>query len=117
MNSILTFVKQYVGINGNYDPHFDSQIIACINSVFMAMRQFGIGPEDGFTISGDKETWQDFIGGDADLLSAVPIYVAIRVKIMFDPPSAQSVLQAMKDTVAEFEWRLNAQVDPDDTFD
>ena len=54
MDSILTSIKQLLGIMEDYE-HFDKDIIMHINTVFMVLRQLGVGPEEGFSIS-DKST-------------------------------------------------------------
>ena len=49
--------------------------------------------------------------GNSDVLlptqKAVKTYVGQKVKLIFDPPTNASLLQALKDSVAEFEWTLN----------
>ncbi len=51
-NSILNTTKKILGIDPLYRP-FDVDIVTHINSVFSVLTQLGIGPEDGFFISGD----------------------------------------------------------------
>ena len=43
MDSILTSIKKLLGIDESY-THFDVDIIMHINSVFMTLRQLGVGP-------------------------------------------------------------------------
>ena len=50
MDSILTSIKKLLGITEDY-THFDADIIMHINGVFMILRQLGVGPEGGFSIS------------------------------------------------------------------
>lgn len=109
MESILTSIKKLLGIAEEYD-HFDDDIIMHINTVFMTLTQLGIGPADGFTISGDEFEWTDFV--PINEVAAVKSYVYLRVKLLFDPPLNSSVLASMERTIAEFEWRLNVAVDP-----
>lgn len=110
MESILTSVKKLAGLTEEYD-HFDPDIIMYINSVFMILNQVGVGPEDGFYIEDYGETWDDY-SEDMILIQGVKTYVSARVRKMFDPPSNSTIMQALNDTIREFEWRLNLAVDP-----
>lgn len=99
-----------LGITEDYE-HFDQDIIIHINSVFMILRQLGVGPENGFSITGKTETWTDFTS-DIDQLESIKTYIYMRVKLIFDPPQTSFVIEAMNKQIAEFEWRLNVEVDP-----
>lgn len=77
-----------------------------INSVFMVLNQLGVGPDEGFTISDDSATWSDFLGKDKSL-EGVKTYVYMKVRMIFDPPTSSSVMDSMKRSIDEFEWRLN----------
>lgn len=110
MESILTSVKKLLGITEEY-KHFDSDLIMHINSVLMVLSQIGVGPENGFTISGDDETWFDFLLENSQL-ELVKSYVFLKVKLLFDPPMGSAVIEAINRQISEFEWRLNVAVDP-----
>ena len=69
MDSILTSIKKLLGITEEYDT-FDNDLITHINSVFMILNQMGVGPKEGFKITADSETWEDFIS-DSLLYEAV----------------------------------------------
>lgn len=105
MESILTSIKKLLGIAEEYN-HFDPDIIMHINSVFMILTQMGVGPEEGFIIEDDTTTWIDFIG-DKTTIEAVKSYIYLKVKLLFDPPLAGSVSEAMNRMISELEWRLN----------
>ena len=110
MDSILNSVKKILGITDSYE-HFDADIIMHINSVFLILNQMGVGPDTPFTISDSSETWSDFTP-DIDLIPMVKTYVALKVRMIFDPPTQGSVSEAMKNQIAECEWRLNVACDP-----
>lgn len=110
MESILTSVKKLAGLTEEYD-HFDPDIIMYINSVFMILNQVGVGPKNGFYIEDYGETWDDY-SKDPMIIHGVKTYVSARVRKMFDPPSNSTIMQALNDTIREFEWRLNLAVDP-----
>ena len=112
MESILNTIKKLLGITTEYKA-FDADLVVYINSAFSILRQLGVGPEEGFSISGADETWDDFIAEDPARLRLVRSYVYMKVRLMFDPPTQSSaLLESMKEQVREFEWRLNVEVDP-----
>ena len=39
-------------------------------------------------------------------------YIGLKVRLIFDPPTSGSVMQAYKELISEYEWRLNVTVDP-----
>lgn len=110
MESILTSVKQMLGIVEEYE-HFDVDLIMHINSVFTILNQLGIGPSEGFTITDKNAVWSDFTSNKPELES-VKTYVALKVRLIFDPPASSAVMESMNKLISEFEWRLNIAVDP-----
>lgn len=106
MESILTSIKKLLGIEEEY-THFDADIIMHINSVFMILHQLGVGPSEGFSISDKTATWDEFIPEDNPKFLAVKTYMHHKVKLLFDPPLSSAVMEATKNVISEFEWRLN----------
>lgn len=109
MNSILTSIKKLLGIEEEY-THFDMDIIMHVNAALMSLSQLGVGPDDGFFISDASALWADLLGTRTDI-EAVRLYVAMKVRLMFDPPSTSYVLDAMERQLREMEWRLNLKID------
>ena len=109
MDSILTSIKKLLGIDESY-THFDVDIIMHINSVFMTLRQLGVGPPEGFRITGAYETWDEFIDDD-QYLDAVKTYVYQKVGLIFDPPTNSAHLAALENLTKEFEFRLNVEAE------
>lgn len=107
--SILTSIKKLLGITEEY-THFDADIIMHINSVFMILMQYGIGPANGFSITGDSEVWSDFLS-DATWLEMVKSYVYLKVKLIFDPTQSGTVIGSIEKLIAEFEWRCQEEQD------
>lgn len=107
MDSILTSIKKLLGIQEEYE-HFDVDIIMHINTAFMVLTQLGVGPEEGFTIDDKYDVWTDFT---TENLEAVKTYVYLKVRIVFDPPSSSTVMEAINRQISEYEWRLNVAVD------
>lgn len=111
MSSILQTVKKQLGIQPDY-THFDNDIIMCINSAFFILNQLGVGPEEPFFIAGEEEEWEDFISeGDIEL---VKLYVPLRVRLSFDPPSNSYIVDSINKQLTEFEFRMNVQAEKDD---
>jgi hypothetical protein len=105
--SILDSTKKALGLSFEYDV-FDSDIIMHINSAFSTLNQLGLGPEEGFMIEDDHETWDTFLGNDKRL-NSVKSYVYLRVRLLFDLPGNSFAVSAMKEQIQELEWRLNVQ--------
>ncbi len=105
--SILSSIKKLLGIGEDY-TNFDTDIILHINTTFMVLHQLGVGPQEGFSITGKKEKWDDFID-EEDNLEAVKSYIHLKVKLIFDPPTHGPTLEAFKESIKELEWRLNVQ--------
>ena len=109
MESILTSIKKLLGIEEDY-KQFDTDIIIHINTVLMGLTQIGVGPEEGFAITDEYSTWEDFIG-DKPYLNSAKSYMYLRVRTLFDPPLSSAALDSMKKLADEFEWRLQVAVE------
>ena len=105
VDSILTSVKKIIGISED-DSSFDSDIIMAINTVLMAVTQMGIGPATGYSIEDDSSTWDDFLDGNKNL-EAVKTYVCLKVRLIFDPPQSSTMIEAIRQNIAECEWRIS----------
>jgi hypothetical protein len=109
-DSILTSVKKGVGGIIEMDQSFDDDIIMSINTVFSKLTQLGVGPRKGFRITDKSTTWSDFVGDDPRL-DMVKSFVVLSVRMMFDPPTNGTLAQSYEKQIAEYEWRLNVQVE------
>lgn len=103
--SILEITKKLLGLTKEYDS-FDTDIIVHINTVFSNLTQMGIGPEEGFTITGYSETWDQFITSSELKTQQVKSYMALKVKSLFDPSANGNVSEAIKNAISEMEYRL-----------
>lgn len=113
--SILTSIKKLLGIDENY-THFDADIIMHINSVFSILTQMGVGPANGFSITGKDEQWSEFIADNVNAFSLVKSYVYQKVRLLFDPPLSSAAIESINRQISEFEWRLFVAADlVDDT--
>lgn len=111
-DSILKTIKKMLGVPEGYN-HFDTDVIIHINSVFMSVTQIGVGPANGFAITGDTETWNDFVSDELDVhLNSVISLVYLKVKLLFDPGALSStVIDSMNRQIAELEYRIREAVE------
>ena len=109
-DSILDTIKKMLGLDPDYTP-FDTDIIVHINGALMVLRQLGIGPAEGYSITDSDELWSDFLGSDK-MLEAVKAFVYLKVKSVFDPPQSSVAMEAIQKQIEEYTWRLNVAVDP-----
>ena len=115
MDSILDSIRKLLGIQPEYTS-FDEDIIVAINTSFATLNQLGVGPEGGYMIEDNTQTWNDYI--TTTNLNMVKTYVHLKSRLLFDPPTG-GVLDAIKNQLAELEFRLYVEVDPkvnDETF-
>lgn len=108
--SILNSIKALLGPDSDYTV-FDSDIIIFINGALSTLTQLGIGPSEGFKITGSRERWEDLLGDYQDIES-VKTFIYLKVRMLFDPPTSSFVLSAMQKECDELAWRLNVAVDP-----
>lgn len=109
MDSILTSIKKLLGITEDYEE-FDQDIIMHINSVLSILKQLGVGSTNGFYIEDDSSTWADLLGSNTNL-ELIKSYVYMKVRLMFDPPTSSSVMEAINNNISELEWRIVAEVE------
>lgn len=109
-DSILMTIRKLVCGNP-YADHFDTDLLVHINACFSILNQLGVGPENGFIVTDETQSWSSYIA-DNYILNMVKTYVTLKVKKIFDPPLTSSVLEAMDKEINQLEWRLNVAVDP-----
>lgn len=109
-DSILMTIRKLV-CGDPYADHFDTDLLVHINACFSLLNQLGVGPENGFVVTDETQSWSSYSDNDR-ILNMVKTYVTLKVKKIFDPPLTSSVLEAMDKEIKELEWRLNVAVDP-----
>ena len=109
-DSILMTIRKLV-CGDPYADHFDTDLLVHINACFSILNQLGVGPENGFVVTDETQSWSSYIA-DNYRLNMVKTYVTLKVKKIFDPPLTSSVLEAMDKEISQLEWRLNVAVDP-----
>jgi hypothetical protein len=103
--SILKSIKKVLNLGDDYDV-FDVDTLMHINSVFSTLHQLGVGPDQGFMIEDDLQTWDAFLGADPRL-NNIKTYIYLRVRLLFDPPQTGYHTKALEDQIKELEWRIN----------
>lgn len=103
MNNIVDTIKKMLGLEPDYNA-FDVEIINHINTVIMTLADIGVCKE-GFHVDDGTETWEDLLIDQHDLHS-VKTYIHLKVRLIFDPPASQSVIDSYNNIAKEIEWRL-----------
>lgn len=107
-SSILVSVRSMCNVD-EADTGFDYQLIPLINSQMMiAHHQLGIGI-NGFNITGESETWSDWLSTGESKLAAIKTWLGYSVLLLFDPPDNGTVLKAIQETLAKTEWMLESK--------
>lgn len=108
MDSVLNSIKKLLGIQESYTI-FDADLIMHINSTFAMLNQIGIGPKEGFMIEDSYTTWDEYITQANE--SMVKSYIYLKVRLLFDPPSNNSLTESINRQLSELEWRLYLEGD------
>lgn len=112
--SILGTIKSMLGVS-DLDDAFDTDILVNINSAFSTLYQVGVGSDSHYFVLTGEETWQD-VFLEEDLVDFIKLYTYMKVKLIFDPPTNASILQALTDQINEVEYRILLQADPAEYF-
>lgn len=111
-DSILDSVK--LALDG-IDPDntdFDDQLILQINGILRILYRLGVGTK-GFRVTDRTQVWSDFLGNqENDIRDMVPLYVGLKIKYYWDPPTTGASTNALKEMIDELEFTLNIYVDP-----
>lgn len=116
-DSILSSVKKLVGISEE-DESFDLDIMLHINAASSILFQLGV-LERPYTVTSKDDTYGDLIpGGTDDVVNQIKMYFVYKVRLGFDSSTLSSaVIQVLKESIREAEWRLMVSFNPSDTFE
>lgn len=109
-DSILDSIKDSLGISQE-DNDFDQEVLMHINAVLSTLFQIGVDFNNEKHIIDKEDTWQDVFLDNEDIVDLAKLYIYLKVKMMFDPPSSSFVLDAMNKQAAELEWRIHVEVE------
>lgn len=110
MDSILNNVKKLLGIDGD-DDSFDVDVMTIINSTILSLAQMGIGPPNGFIVTSIENEWADWIVTPTINLEGIKTYLYLKTKLIFDPPTNSTVIEAFNKSLSELEWRMMLAVE------
>lgn len=105
LDSILNTTKKLLDVHIE-DDSFDVDILTYINSTFSILSQMGVGPTVPLYIVDASTPWSAFTEGNPELNMA-RAYVGNKARLLFDRTGTSFSLEAVKELVKEFEWRLN----------
>lgn len=111
--SILDSVKLYLGFEPETtsdDDVLNAQIKSAINATLFILMQIGIGPAEGFKITGSTETWGDFME-DMTRFQIVEEYVNLKTRMLFDTPQNASLCEVYNKQLDMMEGRLRIQAE------
>ena len=104
MVSILDSIKSLLGIDVS-DINFDTELIIHINGAIAVLSQLGVGPKTGYLIIDKNNQWNEFIGERTDL-EFIKSDIYLRVRLIFDPPQNSFLVDAIKESIKEYDWRI-----------
>lgn len=107
---IIDSLKDYLGIQKE-DKAFDQDIILHTNNAFSVLYQIGIGQTKPMRISDSNETWVGLFSDYDKILDLIKEYTFLRVRLLFDPPQNASVMESLKQTISECEYRILMDMD------
>jgi len=106
MSGILGSIKTLLGIPVD-ETSFDDQLVILINSNLSILSQIIYGPDVVFQITTTYGDIDDFIHSNEAVAALAQTYLLHKVRLSFDPPASSTVLAALKEIIAEEEWRLS----------
>lgn len=104
IESILDSVKQTLGLSVT-DTSFDQSLLIFINAVLFDLREMGIGPTAGFSVSSKNDTWTSFIG-TSPFVGILPGFVGLKVRLLFDPPTTSYLNDNILKQIDQMAYRL-----------
>lgn len=99
-----------LGYKPETETPFDTEIITHINSALLTLNQIGLDLPSGFIVIDDNSTWTDIIPEDMNLEN-VKMYIYLKTRIVFDPPTSTAALDTMKEQIKEYEFRIGIDTD------
>ena len=103
-DNILASIKKMNNVLED-DKSFDQDLILYINSALMVVMQEWHGMDHAFKLEDGTETWDDVLGDDVDY-EGVKELIGLKVRLMFDPPSSSTAVEAIKAQIQDLEWRM-----------
>ena len=102
-DSILITIKQLLGIDEDITD-FDLDLIIHINSALSEIYNIGYGSAP-LSISGVDATWDLLLLDNKDL-ELIKTFVYVSVKMVFDPPTSNIVMETYKEIKKKYEFDI-----------
>lgn len=113
-DSILKSIKEAVGIIDPELKAFDSELIMDINMALNNLTRIGVGPERGYRIEDEENTWDEFLGDADPRLESAKEYIVLQTKLLFDSNSMSgAMIEIYNQKSDEMLYTLSITVDPD----
>ena len=106
-DSILQSTKKLLGIDSAYTA-FDVDVVMHINTVIATLADMGVGPEEGFEVVDESQTWEDYLDGDLRS-NRIRTYIYLTVRRVFDPPGTGFLSTSIDNQIKELETRIHWQ--------
>lgn len=107
--TVVDSIKKLLGIDKD-DDYFDVEILTHINTVMLNLSQIGLGDYDTLICS-EETTWDNLNVEQVVNHRTLETYIYLRVKLIFDPPQSSMVADSFKSIIAEYEWRINHEIE------
>ena len=112
-DSILLSIKKLLGMDPIEFTQYDTDIIIHINTIIEFLNQLGIDIPEGFKINDENALWSDYLNKPEynDIKDSIKNYIYLRVRLVFDPSTNSTLLNAINDTIKELEWRIRTYIE------
>lgn len=105
-DSILNTVKRSLDI-ATADTSFDTVLLLHINTVFSDLYQLGLGAYGSAeaAVNDVNDLWAVVLGTQKNL-AMIKSYMALRIRLIFDPPATGFTTTSMQNQIDKMEWRI-----------
>lgn len=112
-DSILLSIKKLLGMEPEEFDQYDVDITLHINTVIETLNQIGVDMPDGFSVTDKTVLWSDYLNRAkySQIKDSIKSYIYMKVRLVFDPPTNTSLINAINESVKELEWRIRQWVE------
>lgn len=104
MNEILDNTKELLGIPDDVTD-FDAQLVIYINMALAQLTQLGVG-DTSYQVTLESGSLDTFLPGEDGIHATLQMYIYLKTRLLFDPPTSSFVLNSLEAAIKEQEWRL-----------
>lgn len=92
---------------------YDVDIMLHINTVIETLNQIGVDMPDGFSVTDKTVLWSDYLNRTkySQIKGSIKSYIYMKVRLVFDPPTNTSLINAINESINELEWRIRQWVE------